>query len=280
MSSPRKNLIDGVGHFFCESLSTPFLSEADLHHLINVLRFGPRDFVTISDDRSQWGCFEVASFPLDLKTAIERQKTGQLWVAKGPSYEIPEIPSPILAVAFVVNSTGQARDVVHGLVEVGVDTIIPVVSDFSGLSRGKLESSGLSNKLRRAAMASACQAKRLRIPQIESVLSVDEVIGRYRGRCLMADFDLTGQVEHGPSHLLISEQKAQPRDDERALAGEIQERSGDIRVLLVGPAGGWSERERALGVDTIDLGPGVLRSETAAVVGGFYLINLCRFEGK
>lgn len=39
---------------------------------------------------------------------------------------------------------------------------------------------------------------------------------------------------------------------------------GDQRVV-VGPEGGWSERELASGCDTVDLGPTILRTETAAV---------------
>ncbi len=40
---------------------------------------------------------------------------------------------------------------------------------------------------------------------------------------------------------------------------------GDDRRVAVGPEGGWSERELASGRDTVDLGPTILRTETAAV---------------
>lgn len=44
-------------------------------------------------------------------------------------------------------------------------------------------------------------------------------------------------------------------------------------TLLVGPEGGWTDEERAL-APAVALGPGVLRAETAAVVGGALLAAL------
>lgn len=37
-------------------------------------------------------------------------------------------------------------------------------------------------------------------------------------------------------------------------------------LLAIGPEGGWSERELALAVDSVTLGPQILRTETAAIV--------------
>jgi hypothetical protein len=45
-------------------------------------------------------------------------------------------------------------------------------------------------------------------------------------------------------------------------------------VLLVGPEGGWSERERSADLPSIGLGPTVLRAETAAIVAGAALAGL------
>ena len=39
----------------------------------------------------------------------------------------------------------------------------------------------------------------------------------------------------------------------------------DRPVVLVGPEGGWAPEEVGLGLPTVDLGPTVLRAETAAV---------------
>ena len=58
--------------------------------------------------------------------------------------------------------------------------------------------------------------------------------------------------------------------EDRAGWGEA-EKTGALRALLIGPEGGWSERERSelrtAGWRAVGLGARVLRAETAAVVG-------------
>jgi len=62
-------------------------------------------------------------------------------------------------------------------------------------------------------------------------------------------------------------------DPEAEAGGWASDRSDrSVRFLLIGPEGGWSPREqaelRASGWQAVGLGPRVLRTETAAVVGG------------
>ena len=45
-------------------------------------------------------------------------------------------------------------------------------------------------------------------------------------------------------------------------------------ILLVGPEGGWSPEELAVGLPTVHLGNTILRVETAAVVAGTLLTGL------
>ncbi len=56
----------------------------------------------------------------------------------------------------------------------------------------------------------------------------------------------------------------------RGIGALLSEEAGGVR-LLVGPEGGWTEEEieaaRRAGAGLWSLGPGVLRTETAAVVG-------------
>jgi 16S rRNA (uracil1498-N3)-methyltransferase len=63
-----------------------------------------------------------------------------------------------------------------------------------------------------------------------------------------------------------------------ALAGAaIADREGAPASLghptvLVGPEGGWSPQERAVGLPSVALGPHVLRAETAAIAAGALLV--------
>lgn len=50
--------------------------------------------------------------------------------------------------------------------------------------------------------------------------------------------------------------------------------TGDERILVVGPEGGWSQSELTQAVGLVGLGPNILRAETAAVVGAALLVAL------
>ena len=83
-------------------------------------------------------------------------------------------------------------------------------------------------------------AGRLRVPLVDGPLAIDEVLSASDHPVLLvrgAALDLADVRE--------------PRD----------------LMLLVGPEGGWSERELALVATRVSLGPRNLRSDTAAVVG-------------
>jgi 16S rRNA (uracil1498-N3)-methyltransferase len=86
----------------------------------------------------------------------------------------------------------------------------------------------------------AMLAGRLRVPDVDHVPSLDEVL----------------KVSEHPVMLV--------RGAPRALAGMSEPR--DV-TLLVGPEGGWSDREAALAEVKADLGPRNLRADTAALVG-------------
>ncbi len=87
---------------------------------------------------------------------------------------------------------------------------------------------------------SAMLARRLRVPEVSAASSVEAVIGAVDTAVLLA------------------------RDSPRRLADMTEPR--DV-ALLIGPEGGWTERELELATETATLGPRNLRAETAALVG-------------
>ena len=52
--------------------------------------------------------------------------------------------------------------------------------------------------------------------------------------------------------------------------------SGDDRSIAIGPEGGWSDAELAAAARRVDLGPGVLRVETAAVTAAVLMTRVTR----
>jgi 16S rRNA (uracil1498-N3)-methyltransferase len=83
-------------------------------------------------------------------------------------------------------------------------------------------------------------AGRLRVPSVEGPSTFDEVLAAAEHPVLL--------VRSSPVDLA---DLTEPRD----------------LTLLVGPEGGWSDRELALATSRAGLGPRNLRADTAAVVG-------------
>lgn len=86
----------------------------------------------------------------------------------------------------------------------------------------------------------AMLAGRLRVPEVSVASSADAVIGAEETVILLA------------------------REAEARMADVVQPR--DV-TLMVGPEGGWTDRELALATLTASLGPRNLRADTAALVG-------------
>ena len=86
----------------------------------------------------------------------------------------------------------------------------------------------------------AMLAARLRVPEVSVASSLDAVIGAEEYPVML--------VREAPRRLA---DLSDPRD----------------LTLLVGPEGGWTERELALADVTATLGPRNLRADTAALVG-------------
>ncbi|MDZ7734818.1 MAG: 16S rRNA (uracil(1498)-N(3))-methyltransferase [Gammaproteobacteria bacterium] len=157
-----------------------------------------------------------------------------------------ERESPLDITLVQAVSRGRHMDyTLQKAVELGVNRIVPVMSEFGQV---KLEGKRLPNRLEhwRGIVIAACeQCGRNRLPPVDT----PQPFGR-RLETLPA----------GPVRLLLDPQSGQPLRDLSAPVAGI--------VILSGPEGGFSpdERQAALqaGCHAVGLGPRVLRTETAA----------------
>ena len=156
--------------------------------------------------------------------------------------EVFDVPAPNgeVTVGFSMLKAGRPELVVQKLTELGVDRILPLLAKRSVVRWDVDKCATQHQRFLRVAREAAMQSRRVRLPVVEAITPVGEVADR-------------------PGTAL-----AQPRG--RSLV------AGD-RIVLVGPEGGWSPDEVA-GRDVVDLGPTVLRAETAAIAGGTLLTAL------
>ena len=141
--------------------------------------------------------------------------------------------------------------ILQKLTEIGVARIVPYTSEHSTTQEGRDAGQRKSHRWPDVVLRAAKQCRRGRIPELYTVASWDEAI------CRAAGADLKLMLYEGEAGWTLGE----------ALRGETPCRV----ALLVGPEGGFSPGEvadaRKSGFLPVSLGPRILRTETAAILG-------------
>jgi 16S rRNA (uracil1498-N3)-methyltransferase len=150
-------------------------------------------------------------------------------------------PDPQLTVAFAPVKGDRPEWAVQKLTEVGVDRIVLMQTDRSVVRWDSKRAQTHLERLRKVARQALMQSRGCWLPDVSGV--------------------------HPFSALACCSGAALA-----ALAGCPP--SLEFSTVLIGPEGGWSLAEEALGLPTMALGSGVMRSETAAVAAGVLLAAL------
>lgn len=214
------------------------LAPGQAHYLGNVMRRGVGDSVLLFNGRGGEWMARLA--------AIRRDRAE---VVVGARVREQRVESD-LWLAFAPLKRDATDWVVEKATELGVAAILPVLTERTNTGRINLE------RLRGIATEAAEQCERLSVPEIRPPISLPELIAGWpTGR----DFAVAMERAGAP------------------LAHGLPGAGG----LLVGPEGGFSERDRTVILAcpmarAVSLGPGILRAETAAVVG----LALLRFAGS
>jgi 16S rRNA (uracil1498-N3)-methyltransferase len=180
-----------------------------------VLRLGAGDEITVCDGRGGWRACRLGP-ALEPVGAVVRDPR----------------PSPEIAVAFAPVKGDRPEWAVQKLTELGVDRIMPFSAARSVVRWDGERAARQAERFRRVTRDAAMQCRRTWLPDVEEVVTFDDVAAR--PGAVLAD------REGGPPALA---------------AGPV----------LVGPEGGWSPEELACGLPRMALGDHVLRAETAAV---------------
>jgi len=150
-------------------------------------------------------------------------------------------PSPAITVGFALVKGDRPELVVQKLTEVGVDVVVPFAADRSVVRWDAAKAERQCERLATIARQAAMQCRRTWVPRVEPLATFASVAAL--PRVTMADAAGDPPSLHAPT-------------------------------VLVGPEGGWSDDERAIGLPTVRFGAHVLRSETAAITAGAILVAL------
>jgi 16S rRNA (uracil1498-N3)-methyltransferase len=152
-----------------------------------------------------------------------------------------EVQTP-LTVAFSLLKGDRNEWVVQKLTELGVDRIAPLMCERTVVKWDATKAERNRERLERVAYEAAMQSRRIWLPEVLPVRPL-----------------VTAAAELGPLCM------AEP--------GGAALTTGD-HIVAIGPEGGWSDEELTQAARTIDLGPTILRAETAAVTAGVLLATL------
>ena len=227
---------------FVDDPARPVLADDDAHHLGHVLRLRPGEEVIASDGRGGW-----ARTLWHGDAALEPVR-GASGVGGDGAVQFEDLIEPGLTVVFAPVKGERPEWVVQKLTELGIDRIVPLLSERSVVRWSGARGKATVERLRRVARDAAAQCRRVWLPQVRDTVR-------------FAELPTLGEPGQGQGQVVL----AQLSGDRPSVAH---------RVVAVGPEGGWSSGELASGLPTVGFGLSVLRAETAAVTAGALLASL------
>ena len=199
------------------------------HHLQRVRRLEVGEQLVVADGAGRWYLARVSMVG---DGSLSTQRLGLTWTE-------PRL-FPLLTVAFAPAKSDRGSEVVHQLVELGVDRIIPLITQRAVVRWDGANGAKAAQRLARVAREAAEQCRRARVPDVDPPMNLDAL--------------------HGRTDVLLAERDGQAVE-------EIALPTGGDWLVVVGPEGGFTPREREkLGAATcVGIGPHILRSVTAPV---------------
>ncbi len=213
------------------------------HHIKDVLRFKQKDKIQIFDaDANEYECLIKS---LDSKRIVVTD-------LKLIKTRVKENMPINITLACAIPKKGKFDYIVEKSTELGVDSIIPMITERSIIKLDRLASDNKLARWQRIAIEASKQCARLDVPKIENPKRFDDII-RQSG-----EFDA----------LLLPNLSSRERSPIIRVTDELGAKRNIL--LLIGPEGDFSEKELTLAATKnatmLTLGETVLKVETAAIV--------------
>jgi 16S rRNA (uracil1498-N3)-methyltransferase len=224
------------------------LEGSEAHHLAHVMRAKPGQQVTLFDGSGaefEGRVEAVGRSAVDL-AIVERREIDR------------ELPRSI-TLAVALPKGDRQRWLVEKVTELGVARLVPLIT-----ARGVAQPvENALARLRRAVIEASKQCGRNRLMEISVAVSFDKFIGQ-------AASESKRWIAHpGESGLRDGASRVPARRDSQTEPAKEWAPNANAIVVAVGPEGGFTEDEVRLATDagfaTLDLGPRILRVETAAI---------------
>lgn len=221
------------------------LTDEVAHHVRKVLRLRPGDTVELRDGRGNgWDAVLTDTTGREVRVTVGKKKSTQN-------------ESPLrLTLALAFSRADRMELALRQATEMGVYRFIAFPAERSGYRLPESRMTNRTERWRRIAREALCQCGRMNLPEIHILSDADGVISP----------SFVGQAREGGVLKVLAREEAERRS---LLA--LSERYPECRqmVVVVGPEGGWTQREGEqfleAGFHPVHLGPRTLRLETATV---------------
>lgn len=236
--------------------SVIYLSSDESHHLARVLRLRSGDEAFAFDGCGREYRCRVASVD-----------------ARGARLEIVEaladrVESPVALTLAQALAKGEKFDfIVQKATELGVRTIAPLITEQADVKLSDERAEKRAERWRRIALEALKQSGGRQLVDIQQPAALADFIASITSNeRAAAEPGLTARENIAPPALLVFSERGG-----RSISEALSEVNyTESVVALIGPEGGWSDREMALlesrGATFVTLGPRILRTETAALV--------------
>src|SRR5262245_26331825 len=147
--------VPASAHLFVDpSAEEPLADRLDVggedgHHLSRVLRLRVGETVTVADGSGAWRPYTVAAVAAG----------GTVRLDAGGDADLEPVMTPALAAAFALTKGDKPELAIQKLTELGVDRILPVVSDRSVSRPDPARAAGALERWRRIAREAARQCR-------------------------------------------------------------------------------------------------------------------------
>ncbi|MFN0028969.1 MAG: RsmE family RNA methyltransferase [Acidimicrobiales bacterium] len=248
-------------------LASPEIDALDLHHLQRVLRLREGASICLCDGRGRW---QPARLVGDRAEPIDEVR-------------VETAPSPSLSVVVALPKGDRADWMVQKVTELGIDAIGVLNAERSvvrwhlgegpgqGPAAGAVPAKGSKgskgSKVSMGAEAVKASGRGGRGRTWERFERVVHSAGAQSRRAFLPSLE-------GPQDLTELARGGGPAGAVALAHPGGGPMTPDLRTVLIGPEGGWSPAELALGLPTVGLGPHVLRVETAALAATTLLVAL------
>lgn len=218
------------------------LAAEDVRHAVSVLRIRAGEMIEVVDPGAEEAWL------------VEVTVAGKDGVTARPVERLARVFHPRVTLVQAVAKGEKMDAIVRQAVEVGAEAVLPVVTARTIVRLDARKRAERGERWRRIAKSAAEQSHRSRVPDVADPVDFEDALASLR------EFD----------EVIVLWEDAGTVGLHAAVSSWVLD--DDARVaVVVGPEGGLEAAEvarmEALGATVVGLGPTILRTETAAVVG-------------